>query len=101
MGNGTRTVYTYDGDGEVLSIVNLEPDHETVNSFDSYTYDSLGDVLTDTSQDGEWMYTYDADSELIQAVFTPNSADPDGVQQQAITYAYDSVGNRLSETVTV
>ena len=56
-------------------------------------------MLTDTNQDGQWVYGYDADQELTQAVFTPNSTDPDGLNAQNLQYAYDSVGNRLSETV--
>ena len=99
MGNGTCTIYTYDGDGDVLSITNYATDHKTVNSFDDYTYDALGNVLTDTNQDGEWVYTYDADSQLIQAVFTPNSTDPDGLTAQDLQYVYDAAGNRISETV--
>jgi RHS repeat-associated protein len=98
-GNGTRTVYTYDAAGDVLSVVNLAPDHATVNSFDSCTYDALGDVLTDTNQDGGWVYTYDADNQLVHAAFTPNSTDPDGLASQNLTYAYDAAGNRTSETV--
>ena len=99
MGNGTRTVYTYDPDGNVLSIVNLAPDHTAVNSFDDYTYDALGNILTDTNQDGEWTYNYDADSQLIHAVFTPNASDPDGLTSQDIEYVYDAAGNRVSQTV--
>jgi YD repeat-containing protein len=99
MGNGTRTVYTYDAADEVLSITNYAPDHTTVNSFDKYTYDALGNVLTDTNQDGQWVYTYDADSQLVQAVFTPNSSDPDGLTAQNLQYVYDAAGNRISETV--
>jgi len=98
MGNGTRTVYTYDKDGAVLSITNYAPDHITVNSFDDYTYDALGNALTDTNQDGEWVYSYDADSQLVQAVFTPNSTDPDGLIAQDLQYVYDAAGNRISET---
>ena len=98
-GNGTRTVYTYDKDGDVLSITNYAPDHVTVNSFDDYTYDELGNVKTDTSQDGEWSYSYDADSQLLQAVFAPNSSDPDGLTAQDLQYVYDDAGNRISETV--
>ena len=56
----------------------LQSGHSAVNSFDNYTYDALGNVLTDTNQDGKWVYTYDADGQLTQAVFTPNSSDPDG-----------------------
>jgi RHS repeat-associated protein len=107
-GKGTFTVYTYDGDGEVLSITHYAPStgstsyvaaNGAINSFDNYTYDALGNVLTDTSQDGQWVYTYDADSELTHAVFTPNSSDPDGLTAQNLEYVYDAVGNRISETV--
>ena len=56
-------------------------------------------MLTDTNQDGEWVYTYDADSQLTQAVFTPNSTDPDGLTAQNLQYVYDAAGNRISETV--
>jgi RHS repeat-associated protein len=98
MGNGTRTVYTYDADGEVLSITNYAPDQVTINSFDDYTYDPLGNVLTDANQDGQWTYTYDADSQLIHAVFTPNGSDPDGLTAQDLRYVYDAVGNRVSTT---
>jgi RHS repeat-associated protein len=98
MGNGTRTVYSYDGAGEVLSIINDAPDHVTVNSFDDYTYDGAGNVITDTNQDGEWSYSYDADGQLIHAVFVPNSSDPDGLTAQDLAYAYDPAGNRTSVT---
>ncbi len=97
MGNGTRTIYTYDNDGNVLSIVNLAPGHVTINSYDDYTYDALGDVLTDTSQDGEWTYAYDADSQLIHAVFV--SANLAILADQNLQYVYDAAGNRTSETV--
>ncbi len=71
LGNGTRTVYAYDAAGDELSITNYAPNHTKVNSFDQYTYDILGNVLTDTNQDGMWTYTYDADSQLTGAVFAP------------------------------
>ena len=99
MGNGTRTNYTYNGDGDLLSITNLAPDHVTVNSFDNYTYDALGDVRTDTNQDGEWVYTNDVDGQLTGAVFTPNAADPDGLTAQNLQYVYDAAGNRISESI--
>ena len=107
-GNGTFTIYTYDGDGDVLSITNYAPStggtpyvpaNSTVNSFDNYTYDAFGNVLTDTNQDGQWAYTYDADSQLTQAIFTPNNTDPDGLTAQNLQYVYDAAGNRISETV--
>jgi RHS repeat-associated protein len=107
-GNGTFTLYTYDADDDVLSITNYAPStggtnfvvaYSAVNSFDDYTYDALGNILTDTNQDGEWVYAYDADSQLIQAIFTPNSTDPDGLTAQNLQYVYDAAGNRVSETV--
>jgi RHS repeat-associated protein len=98
-GNGTRTVYTSDAAGHVLAITNYAPDHVTVNSFDDYTYDALGNVLTDTNQDGTWRYTYDAVDQLTQAVFTPNTTNPDGLASQNIQYVYDAAGNRISQTV--
>ena len=68
-----------------------DPADSTVNSFDVYTYDALGNVLTDTNQDGEWAYAYDADSQLIQAIFTPNNTDPDGLTAQELQYVYDAM----------
>jgi RHS repeat-associated protein len=98
-GNGTRTVLTYDAAGNLLSLTNLAADHVTANSFDTYTYDALGNALTDTNQDGQWAYTYDADSQLTDAVFTPNGSNPDGTTGQNLHYAYDAAGNRVSQTV--
>ena len=95
-GNGTRAVYTYDDDDDVLTITNFAPDHQTVNSFDNYTYDAVGDVLTDTSQLGVWTYGYDADGQLTSAVFVSNN--PATVPNQDLAYQYDAMGNR---TVTV
>ena len=106
--NGAFTVYTYDADSRALGITGYAPSsgvtsyvpaNSTVNSFDVYTYDALGNMLTDTNQDGQWVYTYNADSELITAVFTPNAIDPDGLAAQKLQYVYDAVGNRISETV--
>jgi RHS repeat-associated protein len=107
-GNGTFTVYTYDANANVLSITNYapstggasdDPTKSKVNSFDNYSYDSLGDVLTETNQDGVWNYTYDADGQTIRAVFAPNSSNPDKLKSQNIQYAYDAAGNRISQTV--
>ena len=98
MGNGTRTVYTYDAAGNTLSITNS-------------TRPSHGQLLRQLHlrrcrqrahryQPGRhWTYTYDADSQLTQAVFTPNNTDPDGLTAQNLQYVYDAAGNRISETV--
>ncbi len=107
-GNGTFTVYTYDAENRMASITNYAPStggtpyvpaNSTVNSFDNYTYDSLGNVLTDTNQDGEWTYTYDGDNQLTGAVFTLNAKNPDKLSAQNLQYVYDLAGNRISETV--
>jgi RHS repeat-associated protein len=107
-GNGTFAVYRYDGNGDVLSITNYAPStggtsftaaQSAVNSFDDYSYDALGNVLTDTNQDGRWVYSYDADSQLTDAFFTPNNTDPDGLTSQSLQYVYDAAGNRTSQTV--
>ncbi|HKI34658.1 MAG TPA: RHS repeat-associated core domain-containing protein, partial [Gemmataceae bacterium] len=98
MGNGTRTTYGYDAGGDVVSITNLAPNHVTVDSYDTYTYDAAGNVLTDTNQDGQWCYTYDAGGQLTNAVFTPNSSDPDKLPNQDLKYNYDAAGDRVSAT---
>ncbi len=98
-GNGTVTKYTYDADGDVLSITHYASAGDAVNSFDDYTYDAFGDVLTDTNQDGQWTYTYDADGQLTAAVFTPNASDPDNLPAENLQYVYNADGNRISETV--
>ena len=98
-GNGTRTVTTYDAAGNVVSITNYAPNHTTVNSFDQYSYDTLGKVYSDTNRDGQWVYGYDDAGELTNALFTPNGSDPDRLAAQNLQYAYDAVGNRVSQTV--
>jgi RHS repeat-associated protein len=97
MGNGTRSTYQYDSNHNVLSMVDYAPDHTTINSYDDYTYDALNNVLTCTSQDGTWTYTYDADSELVHAVFA--SSNIAVLPNQDIQYVYDGAGNRVSQTV--
>jgi RHS repeat-associated protein len=99
MGNGTRTIYTYNADGDLSTITNLAPDHVTVNSFDQYSYDAIGNVTTDTNRDGAWQYGYDAAGQLLTAVFTPNASNPDHLTAQNLQYAYDAVGNRVSATI--
>ena len=92
-GNGTYTKYTYDADGEILSLINYAPGG-AVNSSFVYTYNDLGLCTTETTIDGQWVYTYDATGQLTEAVFTPNAADPDGVASQNLQYVYDAAGNR-------
>lgn len=97
-GNGTYTTYTYDANGNVLSLINYAPGG-TINSSFTYTYNSVGLETSETTIDGTWLYSYDADGELTQAIFTPNSSDPDGLTSQDLQYFYDAMGNRTSTII--
>ena len=92
-GNGTYTEYTYDADGDILSLINYASDG-TVNSSFAYMYNDLGLNTTETTIDGQWVYTYDSLGQLTQAVFTPNNTGPDGLTCQNLQYFYDASGNR-------
>ncbi len=94
-GNGTYTTYAYDGDGNVLSVLNFAPAGSLNSSF-VYTYNAVGEVATMTTSYGEWTYTYDPDGELIQAVL--DSTDP-SVPSQDQTYTYNAAGDRTSTVV--
>lgn len=97
LGNGTRTNLAYNLDGTLKSITNLAADHKTLNSYDLFTYSAVGNVLTDTNQNGQWVYTYDLASQLTRAKFTPNAANPDRLAPRDEIYGYDAAGNRISQ----
>ena len=90
-GNGTYTTYSYDLAGQLLNLANYAAD-DSVNSSYVYTYDDLGRQTSVTDLDGEWIYEYDAASQLIGAVFT--STNPE-IENQDLTYVYDAAGNRI------
>jgi YD repeat-containing protein len=90
-GNGTSTTYAYDGNGNCLSIVNYAPGG-TVSSRLDYTYDAEGRPVSQTLASGTWTYQYDADGQLVHAVFA--STDP-AVPSEDLTYQYDAAGNRV------
>ena len=94
-GNGTYTTYTYDKDGNVLDLVNYAPDG-SINSSFIYTYNDLGLETSETTLDGTWTYSYDADGQLTHAVFA--SMNP-SVPSQDLTYNYDAMGNRTSTVI--
>ena len=101
LGNGTYTTYDYDAAGELLHLVNHAPrpapgqDGPVDSRFD-YTYDGLGNVATETTLDGTWVYTYDADGELTHAVFT--STNP-ALPNEDETFTYDAAGNRTQTII--
>ena len=90
-GNGTYTIYSYDLAGQLLNLANYTAD-DSLNSSYVYTYDNLGRQISATELDGEWIYEYDAASQLTGAVFT--STNPE-IENQNLTYVYDAAGNRI------
>ena len=89
-GNGTVSIFTYDDAGRVTRIENQAPD-ASINSFNAYTYDAVGQRVTNESQDGTWTYGYDAIGQLTSAVFDSDSA---AIADKNIAYEYDLAGNR-------
>src|SRR5581483_7326236 len=80
-----------DAAGRLLRLTNLAPDGKTVLSSYAYTYDSLGNPLTETTAAGTIKYGYDAAGELT-SVLLPNG--------RKITSAYDLNGNRTTVSDT-
>jgi YD repeat-containing protein len=97
----SRTTYTYDANGNVLS---EEGDHNadgTVDSRTTYTYDANGNLLSeewDGNADGtvhrRVTYTYDADGNLLTY---ESDSGADGTVDERYTYTYDANGNLLTE----
>jgi RHS repeat-associated protein len=85
-GNGTATDYTYDGDSDVTSIVNLAPGGSVQSSY-VYTYNNMGLPVTMTTAGGTFTYGYDGNGQLT-SVTTPTG--------ETITYQYDAAGNRIA-----
>ena len=94
-GNGTYTTYTYDADDRILDLTNYAPGG-TINSRFDYTYNALGLETSETTLNGTWTYSYDADGQLTNALFASNNQA--AVTNQDLSYSYDALGNR---TVTV
>ena len=96
---GTTTSYTYDEEGNLLTLTNKKSDGTVLDSF-TYTYsddtlgvknqisktETVGGVLKGTTS-----YEYDGLGRLTKTV------TPDGVQN---VYTYDGAGNRLTKTST-
>ena len=68
-----------------------------MNSRFDYAYDALGRVATETNSDGAWVYTYDADGQLVHAVFTSNNTAV--LPNQDLQYVYDAAGNRTQTII--
>jgi RHS repeat-associated protein len=85
MSNGTSSAYTYDTNGNTLSVINYSASHAALSEYDC-TYDAKNRPITQTTPTGTLSYTYDLDGQLTQ-VTTPGSS---------ISYAYDANGNRTT-----
>ncbi len=84
--NTTSTTYGFDAASHVTAINNLKGTASLASAV--YTYDALGNRLSQTLQPGNIVtaYTYDSTYQLTQ------SSNP------ALTYAYDKVGNRTASS---
>ena len=89
--NGTSAAYSYDPAGRLTAITHTSSVSGTF-AFFRYTYDGVGNRLSEVSAAGTTAYTYDALYRLIGVSY------PDG---ERVTYAYDPMGNRTAMTSTV
>lgn len=85
LGNGTSTAYTYDADGNTLSVINYSATQAILSEFD-YTYDANNQPLTQKTPTGTLTYAYDMDGQLTSVTMPGGS----------IKYTYDASGNRTS-----
>src|SRR5262249_35857414 len=96
------TSYTFDlngnptGTGHTITSPNLLASDGTWN----YTYDAVGDTITQTGVSGgseagvSWTYGYNDANQMTSAVETVN-----GTTAQEVSFTYDVFGNRIGETV--
>jgi len=89
-GNGTVSLYSYDDASRLTRIENQAPD-SSINSFNAYTYDAAGQRVTNETQDGTWIYGYDAIGQLTSASFASTNSD---IADKSLLYKYDAAGNR-------
>ena len=87
-GNSSYTDYSYDEAGRLTAVSHHKGDAVLIASF-TYTYDAMGNRLSETNSTGTITYTYDKTYKLLSATY------PDG---EVISFTYDAVGNRLSKT---
>ena len=101
---GNKTVYKYDDNKRTIAITypdgswvkNVYNDNNqlasetTAKGTKKYTYDSFGNIATETREDGAVAtYQYNAQNKLISAT---------GYEGGTVTYTYDSAGNMVSYT---
>ena len=87
VGNGIKTDYKYDGDGNVESLITVTSTGEVLVDF-NYAYDLNGNRLQKVSTKHQNFYQYDSMNRLKDSSY-------DGRKE---SFTYDKVGNRLSKT---
>ncbi|MER5918560.1 hypothetical protein ABT124_52255, partial [Streptomyces sp. NPDC001982] len=93
--NGHITATAYDRDGR-KSATTL-PSYNGTLATTAWTYDAVGDVLSETDAKGETDYAYDQLGDLVKQ--TNSAIDISGTATQgAFTFSSDLAGDRLTET---
>jgi len=96
--NGNKTTYAYDGNGNLLTIT--YPPTAAGTAQETFTYNSAGQVLTDTAPDGTvTQNTYDTTGGLTNGYLLQTVKDystGSGHLNATTKYAYDAYGNVAS-----
>ncbi|MCP4375239.1 MAG: RHS repeat protein, partial [bacterium] len=86
---GARQEYSYDPLMRVTQILAKDPGGNSVLDY-SYTYDTVGNILSKQTERGSYNYTYDAISRLTDVQVDVPGEDNEG-------FDYDAVGNRVAQ----
>jgi RHS repeat-associated protein len=90
LANGTRASYSYDNADRLSRLANLGTGGSTLSSF-QYMYDAVGNRTRVVEANGDRVsWSYDKTDQITREWRS-------GANAYAITYAYDSVGNRLTK----
>ncbi|OSA82859.1 UNVERIFIED_ORG: hypothetical protein B2H98_18795, partial [Clostridium botulinum] len=87
LGNGIKSDYTYDGDGNVESLVTITLTGEVLVDY-KYAYGLNGNRLQKVSSKHKNFYSYDSMNRLVDSSY----------DIRCESFTYDKVGNRLSKT---
>jgi RHS repeat-associated protein len=86
--NGRKTAYGYDSLNRNTSESWIGVGGVTVRVI-GHSYDAVGNVLTATDPDTNYIYSYDA----LNRLFTLDNTGTGGIPAVVLTYSYDAVGN--------
>lgn len=85
---GNTTNYIYDAQNKLQSMTKVEAATPTVTKTTAYTYDSNGNQIVETGDNGSTYYYYDAENRLVRIKY-PNSQVPE------TTSTYNGDGQRV------